>query len=116
MGALTISARFRSQEQAESAVRKLRALRGDCFRIECHGDADAAADSLSSLQVEFAAESDLAGEIARPNAADSPSSAAADQLAEPSFTLSASIPDQATDQAHSVIAEAGGQVESARAE
>jgi len=108
MESVTINARFGTQEQAESALRKLRALRGDCFRIECHG-ASASADNLSSLQVEFATESDLAGESVR-RRANEPIHLS-DQTGGQSFTLSANMPDQAVDQARSVVHEAGGQLE-----
>lgn len=110
MSPVTINASFGSQEQAESAVRKLRALRGDCFRIECHG-ASAQDDGLSSSHIEFAAEADLAGERVQRRA--DASDFVPEQTGGSSFTLSANIPNQAADQARRVIREAGGQVESA---
>lgn len=110
MDSVTINARFGSQEQAESAVRKLRALRGDCFRIECHG-AGASEEGLSSSRMEFAAESELTGETVQRQA--DATQFTPDQNGGQSFSLSANIPDQAVDQARSVIQEAGGQMETA---
>ncbi|WP_123039791.1 hypothetical protein [Cohnella candidum] len=84
MDVQTIQARFDNQEQAESAIRKLAALRGDRFRIEREG----------SFSVEFAAELGTPEEAAESG----------------SFTLSANIPQEASDRARSVIEAAGGRM------
>ena len=110
MDLVTINATFGDQAQAESTVRKLRALRGDCFRIECLG-ASTPDDRLSSMRAEFAAESDLTGE--RDQRRGEVPNFDPEQLGNQSFALSANIPALAVEQARSVIREAGGRMESA---
>ncbi len=99
MDSATINARFGTQEQAESAVRKLRALRGDCFRIECES-VQAAPSGLADTHVEFAAENGFL-----PTLADQ-----TDPRLKLSFTLSAQLPVQVAEQARSVIFDAGGRL------
>jgi hypothetical protein len=94
---LPMQARFASQNQAESAMRKLASLRSDCFRLERAGHDNEAVDpsmvtypsimSMTSTELE------------------NTSSPTVDE-----FTLSANVPGAVAEQARSVIMQAGGQV------
>ena len=86
-------AAFNSQDEAESAIRKLSALRGDQFRLERIPGTEADAiftDSAPGFSVEA---SSTLGEFASPEAL---------------FSLSVKIPGSATEQARTVIRDAGG--------
>lgn len=104
MNEQTIRATFPSREQAETAVLKLRALRGQDFRLECLTSA-VAADSLSSANAEFAA--------TLGTDASKGSSSAVEGLHHPdqshAYMLQALIPEQVVLQAQRVIEEAIGQ-------
>ena len=108
MSARTLHARFPSRRQAESAVWKLRALRGDGFRLECPGF-PVVTDRLSSARVEFATtlDAEVGAAAAFRDRADV--SVKADQGC--AYLLSAQIPDIVTMQAQRVIREAGGTIE-----
>lgn len=99
-----IQAQFRNREQAESAVRKLKALRGEGFLLECR-DLRIDADTLSSVQAEFAVMPGAAVDaLARPEAADE----LFDDSARQCYALFAQIPDQVALQAQRVIEEVEG--------
>ncbi|WP_276356008.1 hypothetical protein [Cohnella caldifontis] len=98
----SIQARFSSQEQAESAVRKLASLRGDCFRLEREGgfaQADASAGSFDAEMAEMDAPVESFGWANEPASAGGTS-----------FSLTAQIPAEAAEQARSVISAAGGKM------
>ncbi|WP_256760172.1 hypothetical protein [Cohnella sp. WQ 127256] len=104
----SLQAKFATQDQAESVMRKLASLRSDCFRLErvgsdTHGEGLstpglAGAGFQSSLEVE--ASLDAAGFQA--NSTDSVGASSV-------FTLSANVPTEATEQARTVILQAGGE-------
>ena len=94
-----IQARFATQQQAEAAVRKLAALRGDQFRLERQGVG--AADAAVSTDL---ADMDALGALTEFQPVDGEVSSFL------SFSLSAVVPAMATEQARSVIADAGGQM------
>ncbi len=93
-----LQARFETQDQAESVIRKLSALRSDRFRLERTSAGAAASSGGQSWNAEIG--SDL-GAIATPSNAYATSAAA-------EFTLSAIVPAAAADQARTVIRQAGG--------
>ena len=93
-----LQARFETQDQAESVIRKLSALRSDRFRLERASAGAAASSGGQAWSAE--AGSDL-GVIAA-------SSDAAASAADAEFTLSAIVPAAAADQARTVIRQAGG--------
>lgn len=98
MDTLTIQARFPSQEQAESAVRKLASLRGDCFRLEREtGFPQAATFALETEMANLDAPVESFGWANEPVRAG-----------QASFSLSVQIPVGAAEQARTVIREAGG--------
>ncbi len=88
----TLQARFATQDQAESVIRKLSALRSDRFRLERADARDGASSSDQHVNAEFG--SDLG-------------SSAVDAA---EFTLSAIVPKVAADQARTVIRQAGGEI------
>lgn len=93
----TIQARFSSQEQAESAVRKLASLRGDCLRVERTSGSAPSFDSEMAADWDAPAESfGWSNEPANPQAG--------------AFTLSANVPVMAAEQARTVVQESGGQI------
>lgn len=121
MDTQTIQARFSSQEQAESAVRKLAALRGDRFRIERHAAADSGTGSAAMLSnSEADGWAGSTGDAGVMSAADgavgvAPNSwwgddAAGGGASAASFTLSANVPLIASGQAGKVIQSAGGEM------
>ncbi len=92
----SIQASFPSQEQAESAVRKLASLRGDCFRVECIGGSaqtGAYGSAMSAADYTFLHWGDTGAETRAGT-----------------YTLSANVPATAAEQARSVIQGAGGQM------
>ncbi|WP_027088266.1 hypothetical protein [Cohnella panacarvi] len=90
----SLHAAFNSQEEAESAIRKLSALRGDQFRLEKIPSAESDEIFTDSAQPAFSVEaSGTLGEIASPKAL---------------YSLSVNVPGSATEQARSVIRDAGG--------
>lgn len=121
-----MQARFATQEQAESVMRKLAALRSDCFRLERVGtntSADADADAGSPIMnaspsVDSFTASVIAGATFQSISNNMTSGdAAAHQYGESpevglttEFTLSANVPDGSSEQARNVIIQAGGQV------
>ncbi len=90
----SLHAAFNSQEEAESAIRKLSALRGDQFRLEkmpgTNKDAIFTDSALSASSVEA---SGSLGEFASPEAL---------------YSLSVKVPGSASEQARKVIRDAGG--------
>ncbi|BBI34752.1 hypothetical protein [Cohnella abietis] len=95
-----LQAKFATQDQAESAIRKLSSLRSDCFRLEKIGPYSGQietteADALQSIDGLTATALEGSISLGSPEAA---------------FTLSASVPGLATDQARSVILQAGGEI------
>jgi hypothetical protein len=93
----SMQARFATQDQAESVMRKLASLRSDCFRLERAGHyADSEASSLDYSPTALSLSSSvIEGTVVNP--------------AE-EFMLSANVPDAAKEQARNVIMQAGGQV------
>ncbi len=85
-----LQARFASQDQAESVIRKLSALRGDRFRLERAGEAFGTSTGNARQDSEFG--SDLG------------------MTAPSEFTLSALIPTDAAEPARTVIRQAGGEL------
>jgi len=81
-----LQAAFATQDQAESVIRKLSALRGDCFRLERIG-------GVMNANVEFSGE---LGASSKETTAE--------------FTLAVNIPAAAAEQARTVIIGAGGQM------
>jgi hypothetical protein len=92
----SLHAAFNSQEEAESAIRKLSALRGDQFRLEkmpvSNSDAIFTDSAVPALSVEA---SSALGEIASPEAL---------------YSLSVHVPGSASEQARKVIRDAGGRL------
>ncbi|XID95395.1 hypothetical protein ACF3MZ_13140 [Paenibacillaceae bacterium WGS1546] len=108
-----LQAGFASQDQAESAVRKLSALRGDRFRLE---RAEAAID-LGDSYAHTADDSGMTAAVSAEGALYSGDSAAGADDRLPfggagslEYTLSASIPAEALEQARTVIRQAGGRL------
>ncbi|MBW5444917.1 hypothetical protein GE107_02410 [Cohnella sp. CFH 77786] len=120
MDTLTIQARFSTQEQAESAVRKLASLRGDRFRIEREAayaqagtpaiDADQSADGLTASVLAGSAVQSYSGVMASADAAANGWGVGAEGAPAASFTLSANVPVMAAEQARSVLLGAGGEM------
>jgi len=99
-----MQARFTTQDQAESAIRKLASLRSDCFRLERASNTISNGDNAER---EFSQISDLNG-LSAAGFAESATLNANDSI--PEFTLSANVPNGATEQARTVIMQAGGQM------
>ncbi|MFC5405137.1 hypothetical protein [Cohnella soli] len=93
-----LHAGFETQDQAEAAIRKLGALRGDRFRLSRTSvpDAIGAAGDMTDAGTEFSEEIGLTAAGFAPNAIE--------------FTLSASVPGAAAEQARAVIEQAGGRL------
>ncbi|WP_349403249.1 hypothetical protein [Cohnella silvisoli] len=98
-----IQARFATQDQAESAMRKLAALRSDRFRLE------RVATSLD-IDTSIEAAEDMSPLAASADAAAHQWGVSPEGSSSAVFTLSANVPDAATDQARTVILQAGGQI------
>jgi hypothetical protein len=106
-----LQARFATQEQAEAAMRKLAALRSDRFRLERAALAEA--PKGGGLEAGVFSESAFYDSTALISGDETSSwgdeSAGANTgLAE--FMLSAHVPSMATEQARTVVEQAGGQV------
>lgn len=97
MDMLSMQARFASQDQAESVMRKLAFLRSDCFRLEKAGQDNESVDPTMDTYPSITSMSSTELESA--------SSPIVDE-----FTLSANVPGAVAEQARSVIIQAGGQV------
>jgi hypothetical protein len=115
----TFQARFASQEQAEAAVRKLAALRGDRFRVErvgsfpqsgMTGGANASADGLSAVGMSENEMPTYSGVMAASEAASPEWGAGTEEAQAASFTLSAQVPAASAEQVRSVILGAGGEM------
>jgi hypothetical protein len=112
---MPLQARFATQDQAESAMRKLASLRSDRFRLERVG---AYANTGSSEFDASLTASVLAGSTFQSSGGVMPSAvAAANQLgvspeggSTDEYTLSANVPGEAAEQAKNVILQAGGQI------
>ena len=100
MDMLPLQARFASQDQAESVIRKLASLRSETFRLEKMVP-NGAVDGASTMDVS-ASGVNLTSSIASDIAYNSRSTE--------EFTLSANVPGAVADQARNVIVQAGGQV------
>jgi hypothetical protein len=99
-----LQARFASQDEAESAIRKLASLRSDCFRLErvsSDGGVTNTADSDPMLSTSESMDG-LTSSIGAGSAFQDGYTA--------EFTLSANVPDEAAEQARKVILQAGGQI------
>ncbi|WP_205699905.1 hypothetical protein [Cohnella luojiensis] len=120
-----IQARFATQDQAESAMRKLASLRSDRFRLERvingFGSSYASdqAGAIQSSDVDGLTASLLAGSAFQSSSGVMASADAVanqwDATTEGSgpvseFTLSANVPGEAAEQARTVIEQAGGQI------
>jgi hypothetical protein len=111
-----LQANFPSQEQAESAIRKLSALRGDRFRLERAADAPSGAFGSSDAgYLQTADDSGMTAALSSEGALYSGElSGAGDNWTggTPSaeFSLSVHIPADAVEQARTVIVQAGGQL------
>jgi hypothetical protein len=97
---LPLQARFASQDQAESVIRKLASLRSETFRLE-RMVPNGVVDGASMMDIS-ASGVNLNSSVASKSTYDSSSSE--------EFTLSASVPGAVADQARNVIMQAGGQV------
>ena len=115
-----LQARFATQEQAESVMRKLASLRSDCFRLERVGtpgdtaspamDTSQAVDGLTASVLAGSAFQSSSGVMASADAAAHQYGVSMDNGSTTEFTLSANVPDGASQQARNVIMQAGGQV------
>lgn len=101
---LPIQARFATQDQAESVIRKLASLRSETFRLERRGP-NGLLDGASIMDIS-ASEVNLTSSVASNSIYDSSSSSSSSE----EFTLSANVPGAVADQARNVIMQAGGQV------
>ncbi|QJD83665.1 hypothetical protein [Cohnella herbarum] len=102
-----LQASFATQDQAESVIRKLASLRGDRFRLErASGNANQSSElsSASTADSDNPASSLLSN--SRLEASEELTPARLGSSAE--FTLSANVPGEATEQARTVILQAGG--------
>ncbi|MBB6675387.1 hypothetical protein [Cohnella nanjingensis] len=105
-----LQASFTSQDQAEEAIRKLTALRGNRFRMAREGagadfgsgvvDANAQMNAMANSLLYGASEPELGDELGRSAVLES----------EAAFSLSADVPASAIEQARQVVAQAGGTV------
>ncbi|WP_239617436.1 hypothetical protein [Cohnella mopanensis] len=96
----SLQAKFDTQDQAESVIRKLASLRGDRFRLERASSAGAV-----SSAPEFSQTTALDSRL---EASEELTPAQTSSNAE--FTLSAIVPGDASDQARTVILQAGGEI------
>ncbi|WP_217597114.1 hypothetical protein [Cohnella sp. GbtcB17] len=113
MDKTTLEASFDSQEEAEAAVRKLTALRGDRFRMESAaagadfgakaGRKDAIASGVASAMLYGGAELEAAEELGTGAAEYSPAASKAGAI-----HLTADIPGESVEQARRVIQDTGG--------
>lgn len=115
-----LQAQFATQEQAESVMRKLASLRSDCFRLERVGAASdvssstmEASQALDGLNVSGLTSSTFqasGGFIPSTNASNYDYGGSPQEVSASAFTLSANVPEGASEQARNVIIQAGGQV------
>lgn len=120
-----IQARFATQDQAESAMRKLASLRSDRFRLERISSgfgssyASDQAEAIQSSDVDGLTASVLTGSAFQSSGGVMASAdAAAHQWGvtpegdgpASEYTLSANVPGEAAEQARTVIEQAGGQI------
>lgn len=113
----SLNAAFNSQEEAESAIRKLSALRGDQFRLEKIPGTEMAPKSTRVMEaltspdhVDNYTDTDaIFTDSARP-AFSVEASSTLGEFASPEalFSLSVNVPGSATEQARTVIKDAGG--------
>jgi hypothetical protein len=97
-----LQARFATQDQAESAMRKLTALRSDCFRLERTATYD---DVGAEAIVDLAQSMDgLTASVLAGSGIQSFSGSGGE------YTLSANVPGAVTEQARTDILQVGGQV------
>jgi hypothetical protein len=115
-----LQARFATQDQAESAMRKLTALRSDGFRLERTAAYDSAgAEAIVDLaqSLDGLTASALASSTIQPSSGVMESEEAGNQwgfspqgTSSGDYTLSANVPGMAAEQARTVILQAGGQI------
>jgi hypothetical protein len=121
-----LQARFATQDQAEAAMRKLAALRSDRFRLERAGAGTAGEAFASAEMQQPSQDAAIDGLAASVMEAGSAIQASAGVMASTDvtawgvtpqssglvaeFTLSANVPDSATEQARTVIQQAGGEL------
>lgn len=117
-----LQSRFSSQDDAESAMRKLASLRSDRFRLErVSSDVGVTPTSNSDDMLDTEAIGGLTSSIMAGSAFQTSSGimafADADQWGvspeggyTPEFTLSANVPGEALEQARTVILQSGGQI------
>lgn len=118
-----LQSRFSSQDDAESAMRKLASLRSDRFRLERVGsDVGVTPTSNSDDMLDTEAIGGLTSSLFAGSAFQTSSGimaftdAAAYQGVSPEdsrtseFTLSANVPGEALEQARTVILQSGGQI------
>jgi hypothetical protein len=111
----TIHARFTTQEEAESVVRKLSSLRGDRFRLERETGGYtrmATPETASGQTLDAMIPSEPAGSPVENYSGVASTEFASDAGSVPAaaFTLSANIPPESSEQARKVILDAGGQM------
>jgi hypothetical protein len=120
MDMMPMQARFATQDQAETAMRKLASLRGDRFRLERVGgyadigtpeiDASQPVDGLTASVLAGSAFPSSGGVMASGVAAAIQWGVTPEGGPTAEFTLSANVPGEAAEQARSVILQAGGQM------
>ncbi|MEK0312987.1 hypothetical protein [Cohnella sp. 56] len=113
MDKTTLEASFDSQEEAEAAVRKLTALRGDRFRMESAaagadfgsraGQQNAIASGIASAMLYGGAELEAAEELGTGASEYGPGASKAAAI-----RLTADIPGESVERARKVISETGG--------
>lgn len=115
-----MQAKFATQDQAESAIRKLAFLRGDRFRLERVGayadtgtpaiDASQSVDGLTASVLAGSAFQSSSGIMASADAAAHQWGVSPEGGPTAEFTLSANVPGEAAEQARTVILQAGGEM------
>lgn len=121
MDMLPLHARFATQDQAESVIRKLTALRGDEFRLERIADYPdkhrapslTAADSVDGVSAAIPAIPPMQPFDATTTGVEmaaEPLGSLENHNSAAAFVLSLNIPGAAAEQAVSVIRQAGGRV------
>jgi hypothetical protein len=117
---MPLQARFATQDQAESAMRKLASLRSDRFRLERVGayadtgtpeiEASQTVDGLTASVLAGSAFPSSGGVMASGVAAAIQWGISPDGGPIAEFTLSANVPGEAAELARTVILQAGGQI------
>ncbi len=115
-----LQARFATQDQAESAIRKLASLRSDCFRLErigsnniadsFEGDSAQSVDGLTASVLAGSAFQSSAGVMASADVAAHQWGVTPQSGTAAEFMLSAKVPGDASEQARTVILQSGGQI------